>query len=420
MGRPQTTAASVIASREANEFLEYHLDGGTFDGRFCLGCQPSDGGAWLQVRADTADKVANWPSMTQRRKAYYVTANQISGVVRDGSALFALCNLVVDLDCHTDTMTASPDEVWQLLQRDGDYPEPTGVVWTGRGLQLWWHIEAVSVKCRKVYTEALEGLENAIQAILDDYPHTAAGWTVDRATGATLVGWKRFPGSYNYHTGRYGDFEVLHTDTYTLTDLLEALGPLQAPKAKAVYIETPLMVQAAGENRLQRLAAWAEGRQWSIIGHRNTFLCICGSLLVAADPQNARKRLEDINAKLVPPMSAAEVITVFRGCTKARYRWRNSTIAKRLGMTDQEMADFGASGAPGPVLTRASAYKLAQQTGKDTRKQNRTRDEARAKAKADKLAALKEAKAQGMKKAQVARLLGVSRPWVDKYWEMDN
>lgn len=420
MGRPQTTAASVIASREANEYLEYHLDGGTFDGRFCLGCQPSDGGAWLQVRADTADKVANWPSMTQRRKAYYVTANQISGVVRDGSALFALCNLVVDLDCHTDTMTASPDEVWQLLQRDGDYPEPTGVVWTGRGLQLWWHIEAVSVKCRKVYTEVQNGLENAIQAILDDYPHTAAGWTVDRATGATLVGWKRFPGSYNYRTGRYGDFEVLHTDTYTLTDLLEALGPLQAPKAKAVYIETPLMVQAAGENRLQRLAAWAEGRQWSIIGHRNTFLCICGSLLVAADPQNARKRLEDINAKLVPPMSAAEVITVFRGCTKARYRWRNSTIAKRLGMTDQEMADFGASGAPGPVLTRASAYKLAQQTGKDTRRQNRTRDEARAKAKADKLAALKEAKAKGAKKAQVARLLGVSRPWVDKYWEMDN
>lgn len=408
-------APSEARVASGTDFLEYHLDGGSYNGRFCLGCQPSDGGAWVQVRADTADRVAGWPGMIQRRKAYFVTANQVSGVTREDSGLLALCNIVVDLDCHTEGVTAKPEDVWAIIQRDGEeLPLPTGVVMTGRGLQLWWHIEAVSVKCRRAYTEALEALEGQIEAILDDYPVFAAGWAVDRATGANLAGWKRYPGSFNHHTGRYGSFLMIHANTYSLDELRP-----QRETRKAIYIETPLMIQVTGENRLQRLLSWAEGRSWSIVGHRNAFLCICASLLVAADPSTARERLEEINARLTPPMRASEVSSVLNGCMKGQYRWRNSTIADRLGMTEQETADFGGSGAIGPVLTSRSAYQLSQETGRDTRKQNRTRDKARATAKAAKLEELRQAKALGMKKAQVARLMGVSRKWVDKYWDMD-
>ena len=50
-------------------------------------------------------------------------------------------------------------------------PSPTAIVYTGRGIQLWWHIIPISIKCVTWYQEIQQTLVMAIDAMLQDYPN---------------------------------------------------------------------------------------------------------------------------------------------------------------------------------------------------------------------------------------------------------
>lgn len=160
-------------------------------------------------------------------------------------------------------------------------------------------------------------------------------------------------------------------------------------------------------NRLARLGIWATGRNWELPQHRNTFLCICGSLMFQADPNTAKERLEALNAKLVPPMRESEVANIIRSCLKTRYSWKNTTIAERLEMTPEEAEKFGATGTPRTDLPTAPR----------TRKYSHQKRDAESKAKRmTMLKRLSQCKAQDMNKSQAAKALGKSREWASVHW----
>ena len=401
----QEATARASSPHSTENFIRYHLESGNFAGRFCLGVYYPTRDQWKQLRAD--NDTSKWAAKMQNKKAYYITANAVKGVERLDSGLFALCNLVIDLDAHEDG-AVSPEAVWLRLSRDAtEMPEPSGVVFTGRGLQIWWHIQPISVRIRWAFEAVLHGLEAKIQAVLDENPHELAGWSIDRGADANLCGWKRLPGSYNIHTGTYGYCLVFDSAAVpTIQDLEAQLFPdglkFREPK-KALYIDTPLLRETASKNRLRRLMAWASGRGWALTGHRNAFLCICGSLMVAEQPENLEKRLLALNEKLSEPMRAAEVAAVARGCAKVPYRWKNSTIAERLDMTEEEAANFGADGQPGPVGCRKSNG-------------HEKRDAARAARKNAILEQLAACKSEGMTQKQAAEAVKMSLRWVKTHW----
>lgn len=431
----ETAAAPSRGPQEtidAGAYLAYHLDGGAYHGRYILACNHDQGGPWVQVRADEYQDALAWPLLVQQSQAYYLTANQVAGVTRDAGAVFALANLVVDLDCHDPApAAATPEEAADLLLAVADMPQPTGVVYTGRGLQLWWHIDAVAAACRGPYHAALRGLCEAVQDVLDEYPLMMDGWAVDKAASHALVGLRRMPGSYNHSAGHYGSCVLLHNNTYDLHDLTAWANEAQAEAAQSrrpalVYAPTPMMAAAAAEQRLARLLAWAAGRGWRIVGHRSNFLCVAAAFLVAIDAASVPAKLAAINARLLPPLRPGEVAATARTAMRKQYRYRNQTVADLLGMTEAEAAAWGAGGAPGPVLGKTGAWMLAQQTGKDTRRPNRTRDKTRAAARAAKLAALAACKASGRSQAQTVDAMAaqgckVSLRWVKQHWhDMDD
>ena len=429
----QATTARAYSPHTTANFLRRHLDGGNFAGRFCLGVYYPSRDEWKQLRADNG--TGRWPSMMQPKKSYYVTANMVQGVERLDSGLFALCNLVIDLDAH-EGAAVSPEAVWlRISQAAEGMPEPSGVVFTGRGVQIWWHIVPAHVKCRPYFLAVLHGLEGKIQEVLEQYPNELEGWSIDRGADANLCGWKRMPGSYNVHTGRPGYCLVFDVPTPTLQGLENLLfpdpnglkkavadvGPEQVNKnspIKAAYLSTPLLRQTVAANRLRRLMAWAAGRGWALTGHRNAFLCICGSLMAAEQqPESLEKRLMALNEQLSEPMRAAEVAAVARGCAKVPYRWRNKTIAERLDMTPEEAEKFGTDGQPGPIMPR-KPRKSPKKPRTDTHKK---RDAATAAKRAALLEQLAACKAQGFTQQQAAEAVKMSRRWVQNHWhDMDN
>jgi hypothetical protein len=76
---------------------------------------------------------------------YYITKNMMSG--RSTHNLFALANIVIDIDSHA--AIPSNDDINDLQ----DYvmsipylPTPTAITRSGRGIHMWWHVEPFGAK----------------------------------------------------------------------------------------------------------------------------------------------------------------------------------------------------------------------------------------------------------------------------------
>ena len=156
---------------------------------------------------------------------YYITANSFNGVERKAESLFGLHNIVVDVDLHTDerlsvkeilefprkkrmsktgsvagngnleydVFQGNPLNIFcQKFFRDvvagAGAPSPTAIVYTGRGIQLWWHIIPISIKCVTWYQEIQQTLVMAIDAMLQDYPELAE-FQIDGGASSNKAGY---------------------------------------------------------------------------------------------------------------------------------------------------------------------------------------------------------------------------------------
>lgn len=132
--------------------------------------------------------------------------------------LYALQSIVLDIDCHAERYckslrTRRIDAMAYYLVHDAfdDYglPEPNQIVFTGRGLQVWWNHESMSARSslntwKSIVRCFIEIAKKVIDAHSEDDPmESLRGLSVDEQASLNPVGLFRIPGTYNSKARTY-------------------------------------------------------------------------------------------------------------------------------------------------------------------------------------------------------------------------
>ena len=142
---------------------------------------------------------------------YYITANSFCKChPRDLGNLFGLHNIVVDCDMHVEGHSASyfMDACKYLAEDLREYlcefapkiPVPNSIVYSGRGLQLWWSC----LPLRKEYADCYEFLQDKFISVIKSFLQCNPQYrdfNVDEGASRNKVGLFRLPGTYNTKIG---------------------------------------------------------------------------------------------------------------------------------------------------------------------------------------------------------------------------
>lgn len=396
----------------------------------------------------------------------------------------AVVGLVVDIDLHNYTSKAEMREqvqrdtaaLWYMWQQgDSSLPMPA-IEDSGRGIHLWWVFNQaipyeMETDSARWYTTLANAVKLEVGNIIKALPYKV---DIDsKATAAYRV--YNLPGSRNDATDTMrqiinDDWQTVDVDEFcsaagvpapgeplqpTISvsqkvqkrcynpslsedkpevDGTAALQPETAPvevtkPGKAVYLPNTATHQHSAYYRVDRLVAWAAGRNYQITGLRNEWIaCIVSILTAGAGLTLTPKDLQQYNQLLPNPLSETELAGIIKTMSVYPLPMYNKTIAgeKHLKMTDEEIAALKMVTEDGDsdgkrIRPQYSTPWMAVRAGAipDTRQQNRTRDKERAKRKAEKVAKyekIPQLKAEGKKQKEIAALLGISLRTVKQHW----
>lgn len=166
---------------------------------------------------------------------YYITANSTyTYTKRRLTNLFSLNNIVLDFDIHGRMNQHLRNElidefVWRI-KRDlffikGSFklPLPNILHKTGRGIQMWWHINSASKQLQFIYHEIIENLAIIFKDFLSEYPELEKHIEIDVSASKNSVGLFRLFDTYNTHTGTKTEIEILHEKGFDINQLNQSL-----------------------------------------------------------------------------------------------------------------------------------------------------------------------------------------------------
>ena len=285
---------------------------------------------------------------------YYITANTFAGGDRRAENLFTLQNIVVDVDCHAEGLSAAQrahmiDAFEFFLLEDLEGPRPNTIVKTGRGVQLWYAIEPVSHWKAQQYEAVRESLIEAVQRILADQA-ALSGLELDRGATHNAAGVFRLPGSYNSKTGARGSFYHLHDDRLDVLEEAQRLAVEEIRKPKAKIQQIPeggadsVAVAMFRQAKLgQLLTLRQQSGQQAGEELRDLFLfCLYNSWgRVCPDHEAIMERVEALNRRFLVPLPDRELRAYLSSSEKVRYKLSNQKIIDLLAITPEEQAAIG-------------------------------------------------------------------------------
>lgn len=195
---------------------------------------------------------------------YYITANTTKRYRgRSENNLFSINNIVLDFDIHSrmnqhDREELIEDFIWYLKRdlftiRDGTgIPMPNVIHYTGRGVQLWWHLQETSAKLDFLYKKVVGLMLDRIEECLEEYPQLQEAIEIDRVASKNIIGLYRLFDTYNSHTRTKTETEILHGESTDLNSLFNLLNPgehdltettiiaSEPPKAPEEHKPTPI------------------------------------------------------------------------------------------------------------------------------------------------------------------------------------
>lgn len=135
------------------------------------------------------------------KKLYYITKNSYKGDRAGKKNLFSLENIVIDIDNHNDTAKEVDFHVNRFLYlMENDYKDifpRFGIVYTGRGVQLWIGMESVFASEKLIwrYEQLSEKLCGIIEKILSD---NKIKLSVDKRASVRASGLVKLPETWNH------------------------------------------------------------------------------------------------------------------------------------------------------------------------------------------------------------------------------
>lgn len=419
-------------SRDILPWIDLHFPADSaYKGRIFIGQRKRDTNGIYNLTRRSIDELAQFiPAMhISNRIDYYIMANTVKGVDRNTDDVFSLNNIVIDIDCHGENSEMSSAELTQAFiwrcQRDlwstGDMPTPNSVVHTGRGVQLWWAINPISIKLEWIYRRIQNWFMDKLQEVLDEYVTSLQGLTIDRAASQKLVGWFRMPLTYNTVAKRWGSLQILSDEKYSHQSLYD-LVPKAYKKASADHknkaeeqVSPSLSRLAEGDIealkdgstsmalRVYKIAKLRAFRNSPKGAEMRDLFCfaVYNALLSDYDEEDAWERLQAFNAGFKEPLTERELQNNMMSATrKFGYKLTNQWLIDSLSITEeeQEYTDIH------PVADKFINFKTS----------NYARDSIRAALKEDRNNKIIDLYQEGISKAEIARIIGISRNTVTK------
>ena len=421
----------IYINKDIYQWLDIHFGDTSFNGRVVLG-RKKHGGGVLPLKARLLTELRPYILLmhASRQIDYYITANTVSGSDRREDNLFALHNIVIDVDCHDKNM--EPAEIQMYVQaflwraqRDlwgtGEIPTPNSIVRTGRGVQLWWALKPCyggtnKKNCRSFYDRFKSVIMDHIEYMLADYAEELEGMQLDRTASKNPVGYYRIPCTYNTKAKRYSTLEILHTQRY---DVVELAQQLERPESE-IFFETPEEMNiplqktdiivlhnfySTGLRRVLQLTKLRNLRNNEAGKEtRNYFnFAVYNALRMSYEHEEAMERLRAFNTGFKDPMSEKELQgTISSAKKKGGYKYTNAKLIELLGITQEEQDAIGLHPFRGKYRPWTHA------------KSNASRDAARRAIREDRDNKILSLHQDGVSQAETARQLGVGKNTVGR------
>ena len=284
---------------------------------------------------------------------YYITENSFSGGDRTSERLFALQNIVLDVDAHDENLPDQDrdraiDALAFFAARDLPLL-PNTIVRTGRGLQLWWAIKPISYKASRKYNIVRDQLIEDVEELLRGIPSLGV-LQLDPAPSHNAAGLFRLPGSYNTKARKDGSFELIHEERLDVFELCLQLSAdqIRTPGEKIQKLpiggaDTIALSQFREGRILQLLRIrQAAGQQ---LGEelRDLFVFCLYNVLTASitDHDKIMKRVKALNDRFQQPLTDRELERYLRTSARKRYQLTNAKIIEKLQITPEEQAAIG-------------------------------------------------------------------------------
>ena len=312
---------------------------------------------------------------TDRAQDYYITANTMSAGTRDKESLFGLHNIVIDIDNHTgadpadikrqyDTITAYYR--FKNMDASGDYI-PNTIVYTGRGVQLWFCIEQISYKRLDIYETITGELIDQVGRLLTDHPDTLEGLTLDAGASRNAAGLFRAPWSYNRKAKTRAEFIILHDDYIEPMEAAREIREKLKSTGKVINYRTAATranIHALKRQRsLINLVKLRQERGETI--QRNDIL-LCISYIwgkICLDDMEIIEHVKSVNRLFNNPMTNKEIQQTLKTALVKRYKAKNETIIEFLGITEEEQNEI--SFYPGGRREKERAKKREEKETRD-------------------------------------------------------
>ena len=380
-------------------WYDVHFPASSFHGRIHIGRMKDDGFGVQKLFLGEREAVRQFleDMHVSEKLDYYITANTVNGVERNLEGLFSLDNIVLDIDCHNEVDEGWQEQILPLIWRfkhDEVVPAPNSIVRTGRGIQFWWHIRPVYVKCKPYFVEVRNFLISRINDFLTEYNEFSA-FHVDNTASNNLVGYYRLPGTYNTKAGVQVEFEILREEEYLLQDMtawmeLERSQEAKEPAASAPpppaaddfsgkYLASDIRIlrdfHTLGFFRTRQLIQLRIIRDNDVGSETRNNLCfmVYNAMLPALGHERAFEKLMDFNQGFKAPMTEHELEGVICSARdKGGYRYTNEKMIEFLEITPEEQKSIGLwiPTEPFDPMTRISTHpsrKAAARTAKEDR-----------------------------------------------------
>lgn len=301
---------------------------------------------------------------------YYITANSFSSPrFRNSGHIFSLHNIVIDCDAHDFTDASQCKKLCLELRQELAYanyslmniPMPNSIVCTGRGIQLWWSLNPVTIKTEDLYMRLRNHFCDAISEFLERFP-TYSAFCVDMAASNNKAGIFRLPGTHNSKTGTKSDVIILSDKMHNIFDLKRCLPQKQSPAAKrsptkraykkpcSRRANLPVVDDSSFLNRANSIAKLAALRGYQVEGMRDLILWLYhNDLIKCMDSADAFRAAAALNSQFKEPFTEQELVQKLSSNETAvsyvdgrqGYAITNCYIIDRLQITPEECDEIG-------------------------------------------------------------------------------
>lgn len=323
------------------------------------------------------------------KQDYYIMANTVNQYTkRTSDNLFSLNNIVIDCDIHSDITSYERNEliedfIWRL-NRDlfslNELPKCNIAHYTGRGIQLWWHLDSASSKLIFVYEKVIDYIVMILNNFLDEYPELKQHIEIDVSASKNTVGLFRMFNTHNTKIDKDTYVEILHDKSFGLNELLNQLKENEIIKEYLQQKETLKKKYTRRERRApkthkknsysalhyKRIRIIEElAKKEDTTGKRDMMLFLAFNSARQIYPiEQAKTVCININNSFDEPLKDLEYI--FK--QKKVYNIKNSTFFERLGVSEEELINIGAYELSKPNITRDTERqqrKMEKQKNKD-------------------------------------------------------